>query len=424
MSSHERLTATSSQDVLSIIPFNLGFWPRSSLVCLGLAGSSVRATLRVDLPDGGCRDPEGIDRYVQTVGESLRLDECADGTLLAVYTDEDWDGTGARPHPLLLDALLPALASWGLPVKDAWHLGPAHWRHLQCRRDHCCPVPGHEVRSITGSTMTAELVYAGRSFDRDPRARAAQCLEPLPAEVQNGIRRSADAAADRLAGRLSGGAQFNAVLKVWQLSLLRWPKLPDDAVAGYLVASLHSVAVRDAVLVMAAAGIQTAMDGAWCAGLLVPATGRAFKPTMPAATAAERARIAGDAERDKGWDGADFGVVLMAGTADAPGSAAAPSPDPAAIPNWDRMDCAEQLLGHLARAAEGSARAAALTMIGWIQWCKGRSSVAGTYLHLALAEQPGYRLAALLDALLEQGCISGWARNPATAWRQDQRGIG
>ncbi|MFC4265953.1 DUF4192 family protein [Arthrobacter cryoconiti] len=64
----------------------------------------------------------------------------------------------------------------------------------------------------------------------------------------------------------------------------------------------------------------------------------------------------------------------------------------------------------------GSKRAPVLCMLGWIQWCRGRGSWAGVYFQQSQECQPGYRLAFLLEKLLDAGCIAAWAKNQTTAW--------
>ncbi|WP_427017214.1 DUF4192 family protein [Pseudarthrobacter sp. P1] len=404
MSNFERLTATSSQDVLSIIPFNLGFWPSASVVCIGVAGAAVRATLRVDLPDPEAGSLAG---FAELVAQTLRNDPGANGTLLAIYGAQDWDGAGPGPAGALASVLAEELGRSGMPLRDGWYVGPEHWRHLHCVSAGCCPGAGQPLSGILTSTMSAELVFAGKSYEPDPAVRAAECVKPLPEPLARAIAAHTERAWPALAERALEARQFALLMQQWRLAMARLPQLPDPPAMGYLVASLRHATVRDAVQVMAAAGVQAAVRGAGFCGFLEASRGRSIRLAAPGPTAAERLLLDHEAAAAAGWESADYAAVLMAGTGGGPGPA----------PDWQRMEQAEALLRHLSRAADGSARAAALTMIGWIQWCKGRSSVAARYLHLALETCPGYRLAALLDELLAQGCVSGWATNPETAWR-------
>jgi hypothetical protein len=89
-----------------------------------------------------------------------------------------------------------------------------------------------------------------------------------------------------------------------------------------------------------------------------------------------------------------------------------------AVPDWKRLDALDVLLQDLAGRGGGEARAAALTLRGWIQWCRGSGSLADALLRQAETEQPGYRLAALLAELVHRGTLCGWAGNSGAAWRR------
>ena len=81
------------------------------------------------------------------------------------------------------------------------------------------------------------------------------------------------------------------------------------------------------------------------------------------------------------------------------------------------MDRAYEAFTALVQRAAGEPAAALLTLLGWIEWARGRSSRAEICLSGALREVPGYRLAALLRELLRRGELPQWAQSPSTAWR-------
>jgi hypothetical protein len=86
-------------------------------------------------------------------------------------------------------------------------------------------------------------------------------------------------------------------------------------------------------------------------------------------------------------------------------------------PDWSRVDTAQETARGLIVAAQGGYRAPMLCLIGWLEYLKGRASVATEHLDLALADTPGYRLARLLTALIIRGSVAGTAQNPATAYQ-------
>ncbi|MDI3243008.1 DUF4192 domain-containing protein [Arthrobacter sp. AL08] len=87
-------------------------------------------------------------------------------------------------------------------------------------------------------------------------------------------------------------------------------------------------------------------------------------------------------------------------------------------PDWDRVDRAQDTARDLIDAAPEGYRAPLLTLIGWLAYLKGQSSVAGDHFGLALADTSGYRLAALMDQLVSRGTIAPVAKNQATAYKR------
>ncbi|HEV7168782.1 MAG TPA: DUF4192 domain-containing protein [Micrococcaceae bacterium] len=88
------------------------------------------------------------------------------------------------------------------------------------------------------------------------------------------------------------------------------------------------------------------------------------------------------------------------------------------VPTWERADAGETLLTGLLAVAGTAHRAPLLTGLGWISWTKGRGKPADTYLRHGLEARPGYRLAVLLNELMNRGIIAPVAKNRATAYRR------
>ena len=424
MTNEPRLTFSKGQDILSYISHALGYWPADSLVCITMSGNILGATLRTNLlqprPDAGARGrsdqtdrpsppgqpaqpaPADLARYVREILRYLAADQAADGVLLAVFGSADWEEPARRPHARMVAAIEAALAGSGRPVKHSWYVGPGHWRSYYCTDPDCCGWPGRPVSEITDSALNAELIFRGSTYESGPQMLARDAAEPLPDEVRSKIATAAAVALQQLAGRACRDTQFRAILEVWESAVSAGSGMPDDATSGYLLASLESVTVRDSVLVLCSVGPQLALEGAALCGLLSPSAGAVVRPPgwslSPDELAGVRARFS--AEADCPAD--DFGPVLVG--------------QGRSRPDWGRISKASDLLVHLARGGSGDGRAAALTMLAWLQWCRGRGSAADSYLDLALAASPQYRLAVLLQGLLGMGSVCGWARDRSTAW--------
>jgi hypothetical protein len=81
------------------------------------------------------------------------------------------------------------------------------------------------------------------------------------------------------------------------------------------------------------------------------------------------------------------------------------------IPNWARVDHAEAILFELMKAVPAGQRAPMLTTMGWLQWLKGNSTQASRYLRQATQDVENFRLAALLQELINRGAIADVARD-------------
>lgn len=415
MSTERRLSVSTGQDILSYIPHALGYWPVRSLVCITMTGKTVGATLRVDLPASGRqKDRDYLLAFARHVHGYLRADETADGVLLAVFGGQDWLTIRPVPEGGLMAALQKACTVAGTPVKDSWYVGPKHWRNYRCTDASCCGWPGRPLTDITESKLNAELIYRGSSYAPDPPDGIVPVPECGPAGSsgpRSGICARQKEYAEQLSRRPHARTQFQATMEVWELAMSRWPAAPDAATSGFLLASLESLTVRDAVLVSCSVSVRAAVQGAAACGLLAAITTEvilphAWRPT-PSEREALRARFeaqpgssAGAAEE---FGAAEFGAVLMGESGNRP--------------DWCRIDGAAGLLDYLARAASGEPEAGALTMLGWISWCRGRSSAADGYLRQALNAVPEYRLAGLLRELIGRGYLCGWAKRRSTSWQ-------
>lgn len=415
------LRAASPEDVLAFVPHCLGFVPRRSLVLLTLAGHRLGATLRVDLPAGpadagpgsGTRrggevmggragERSSAAAYSDRICTLLSGDPEADGVLLVVYTDEPWPPGTPAPYAWLVGRLRTDLSRLGMELRDGWLSGNGHWRDYFCASADCCPWPGYPLEAVSGSRLNAELVFRGSAY-----APSLQSAVGLPgvrgaAPASDGSLRSAAADPDpvtsrslaanrrRYAGRWTLPEHFPGVLEAWDRCFQGTRSAEGD---GLLLASLESKPVRDAVLVLAAMGLTTAVSGSrhWLDTGGDPGTGPEGGPRDLTAEA-----------------GQVFRGVLIG--------------DGGQVPDWNSLDRAHDAFTSLLRIASGEPAAALLTLLGWLEWARGRSSRADVCLSEALAVCPEYRLARLLQALLLRGALPDWARSPETAWRPGAAG--
>lgn len=424
------LTIRTAEDILAYVPHALGEWPEESFVAVGLGDGRLGPTLRVDLPvrkgPSGGRAP-ALHRFADTVADYVGQDSPA-GAVLAVYTRSAWTVPQAPPHREVIDAVAARLGQAGIPVLEAWVVGPGHWRTATCSDTACCPWPGASIESLRTSRVGAEMVYRGSSYGA-PEAMDAQHPEPPPAAVAAALEAYLDDPE-----RWWDPLVFTAALAAWD-EVLSDPRPPGPERIRLLAATLMRPALRDAVLVASAADAATAWRGTSATESLRSAAAFGRPPALPggvpalqAAAAAQvwsqaaatsapgasapgasapetRATARGVEPRDSaGSPGLDFGRVLMGCTG--------------AAPSWERIARLERVALGVAQMEEPEVRAPALAVLAWVQWARGRGSRCLAFLERSLSVDPGYRLALLLRGLVEQGELAAWARNRDTAWHR------
>jgi len=405
---HEKIRVSSGEDLLAFIPQIVGYWPENSLVCIGMAGKALRATMRLDLPPAGAGD---LEQFTALAAGQLGSDEEADGCLIAIFGDDDWAGPARFPHEGLYNCLREAFAAEGMPVRDSWYVGGEHWRSIECTNPSCCPWPGQSNEEITGSFVNAEFVYRGRRVEGNPRERIPAMTAVQDPGFAHKVTEALGPYLDRLATCGLAENQLSVTLGAWERSMAHWPERPDPAMGAYLVASLGHTSVRDAVMVSLAATAEVSLAGVRGVGYLLPDVQELVVPTnWYGGNQSEGCGVAVVDEPDDGIcaAAATFSAILLGGTVD---------DGPCLLaPNWMRLDLAEQLLLLLAQSVQGPEKAPVLCILGWIQWCRGRGTWAGTYFQAAQECLPGYTLACLLDQLLAAGYIAPWAKNRKSAW--------
>jgi Domain of unknown function (DUF4192) len=89
-----------------------------------------------------------------------------------------------------------------------------------------------------------------------------------------------------------------------------------------------------------------------------------------------------------------------------------------ARPDWDRVDRAEAVAFELMKVVPAGQRAPMLTLMGWLEWLKGRGSQADRYLKLAAEDVSDFRLAVLLRELINRGHIADVARDAEKSYKR------
>lgn len=142
-------TLTSAHDLITAVPFLIGFHPTQSLVLISVKDGAIGLAMRIDLPDNLASDTiELLARHF--------INEEAEAALLVAYMPinrEDGDS--------LLIAMGAGLIRNGIAVQESIVVRDGRYRSIICRDIECCPSEGLEVPAIENSQIAAEHVVAG-----------------------------------------------------------------------------------------------------------------------------------------------------------------------------------------------------------------------------------------------------------------------
>ena len=220
----------SPGELITAVPYILGFEPTDSLVAIALKDGRVGLTSRIDLPD-----PDGADRAVEALLPALRR-EAPEQVILIAY-----EGTPGSAQTVL-DAFAAALTEEGFGIRDRLLVTGGRWRSLECTNSICCPPEGTPLEpDETATAVASEFIGQGIAPLPDRAALAAQ-LEPT------------DKA--RLVGRLLDRPRPRRVLQPRVVAGL-WARIldPDEEPpeimaqdASWAARTLQDVGLRDGII--------------------------------------------------------------------------------------------------------------------------------------------------------------------------------
>lgn len=171
----------SPGDLIDLIPYLLGFHPRSSLVLIGLHEGRVAATARADLADIAASQVQ-LSETIQLVIRSK-----ADQLIAAIYDDRARIGPNdsTTTHRDTIHALGRLADSASLRLTDALLVARGRWRSYLCDDEQCCPPDGTALVG-DASVAAATATYAGLVALPD-RSDVTALLDPLPAEQRDAL---------------------------------------------------------------------------------------------------------------------------------------------------------------------------------------------------------------------------------------------
>lgn len=374
----------SPADLVAVLPFQLGFHPSRCLVVVSVHGSRQGLVQRIELPP-----PPQVAPVVEVLCRMLRRDRPTSVALVG-YEDDPGDSLP------MLEAMGAACADAGVAVAQRIVVRGGRWYFADCADPRCCPRGGRPVQDAASDGAVAEYVWREVAPLRDRQAleqsvscadedaghRAALEAELLfraraaPTPVSSGASPAGGTPTSGDTGRVSRSRALAAWAALLRIDDDTWRATP--AVAAVLAVSLRDLALRDALV-------------AWlCPGslpeeMVEPRLRHAMRRAMPVQPAAEN------------------GLHAAAGTP-APSDEAKEDRDEAVGVREQRVQA--RLVG-LVVALPDEWAVAALTVLAAYAWWRGDGALARVALDRALGADPGYRLAALLERMVDLGIRPG-----------------
>ena len=163
-------TLTSAHDLITAVPFLIGFHPTNSIVLISVKDDAIGLAMRIDLPQQ--LDGDAIDLLAHHFQRAE-----ADAALLVAYMPEGRDDGDS-----LLISLGAGLIRNGISIDESIVVRAGRYRSIICRDITCCPIAGKMIPDVEGSEMAAEHVIAGIPM---PYSDISELIESLAARPES-----------------------------------------------------------------------------------------------------------------------------------------------------------------------------------------------------------------------------------------------
>jgi hypothetical protein len=142
-------TLTSAHDLITAVPFLIGFHPTDSIVLISVKNGAIGVAMRIDLPTTINSDE------IDLLAHHFIRDEAEAALLVAYMPAARNDGDS------LLISLGAGLIRNGIEIHESLLISGGRYRSIICRDPHCCPPTGKALPTIEDSAIAAEHVVAG-----------------------------------------------------------------------------------------------------------------------------------------------------------------------------------------------------------------------------------------------------------------------
>ena len=244
-------TLTSPHDLLTAVPFLIGYHPESSIVIITIRDSHVGMAMRIDYP-------EAIDsEQIQILLSHIRRHESDCILLVAYLPDFDHEGLISR-------SIHSSLSDEGVSIKESIEIRNGRWRSVLCGDNACCPPDGNPLPEFFSSSITAEQVAEGVAlpFSNVEAIRASLRTDHPNLSLMTALAEIAPIDYSQSDSRLLQAEGAHAVRDLLNDFALRGMEVEMTRVA-LVLARLHDLQVRDYALGMATPENQGDLISLW-----------------------------------------------------------------------------------------------------------------------------------------------------------------
>jgi hypothetical protein len=391
------VTTASAADFLAVVPHLVGFELQNSIVFVAFHGRRTCGAMRFDLPDvvdGGADDAGSTfyKRVATTLVGMLSKLPGVESVVPVVYTADPF-GENGPPRASFVRAVIARFEFSGFDVRDALCVAADGWGSYL---DEKCPPRGRPLDDIAGSPVFDGLA----EHERRPLGAIDQWAA-LPVVAEADRRLVAKSVGD-FSLAIDGGILVEAGEPSLDGSFDDDDDEADDADPETVLRRAKSRLLLDIPYVLerilddGEAELETQAAGLVIALARLPA----LRDVVMLQWAFDR-DVGENVLNDARWfvhgtppDELDTaGLMLGEGR----------RPDP------ERIERAIGLLKRITALAPKQHTPPLLSVLAWLNWALGRSSVAKIFVTAAEKTDPRYGFAELMHTVLERGMLPEWA---------------
>ena len=394
-----RIQISSPAEVLAYIQCTLGFEPTNSLAAVAFANNKMSTVVRCDLPEAlqhmlRSDTPESVTfmdfgmtetqelQFIDIgrhIGELMAREPSTSSCLLIYLAD---DVTVSDQHALAVlgtaNAVITAqFGVQGVPVNESWLMHHHTLWHLRCAATTDCVVQGEAVDDPKATKIFQTLDPLGSTAAKH-KSEARRLLFP-PASTGT-PRREIDTPA-LLEYRPQVVLNW---LTLWDKQLREGPAMMHSHELAELLSALEHPRIRDAILATACFDVPTAIRGMVALGQ--------FPGQLATLANLHNSLSDGITVKD-----------CLKGQSER-------------VPNWTRISELERLCHQLLPLSDAHSGGVVAGLLVWIEWVRGRGSIALSYGRQARKHFPTEQFLGVLEGFLRQGTVAGWATRTETAW--------